>query len=377
MARDEGWLAEHMLILKLTSPEGVVKYIAGGVPERVRQDQPGDADPDAARLEGRDDRRRHRLDEVRRGRPAVRGQPRGRLLRRRAGHRRDAPTRTRSTRSSANTIFTNCAKTDDGDVWWEGMTGEPPAHAIDWRGNDWTPDVRDAGGAPERALHRLPRAQCPSIAPEWEDPAGVPIDAILFGGRRATVVPLVHEARDWEHGVFLGSIMSSETTAAAAGEVGKLRFDPMAMLPFCGYHMADYFAPLARDRPSARAPSCRGSSTSTGSARTTTASSCGPASARTRACWRGSSAAARATPRRSRPRSAWCRRSARAASTPTGLDVERRDDARSCSRSTPTAGSEQLPQMQEHYAKFGDKLPAELRAQLEALEQRLRRRLSA
>jgi phosphoenolpyruvate carboxykinase (GTP) len=367
MARDEGWLAEHMLIVKLTSPEGTVRYVAGAFPSACGKTNLSMMIPtlpdwkvetigdDIAWMKFGSDGQLYAVNPE-------------------AGFFGVAPGTGARTNPNAietvgrNSIFTNCAKTDDGDVWWEGLTGEPPAHAIDWRGNDWTPKAEKSAAHPN-ARFTAPASQCPSIAPEWEDPAGVPISAVLFGGRRSTVVPLVVQARDWEHGVFLGSIMSSEKTAAAAGTVGEIRFDPMAMLPFCGYHMGDYFAHWLKigAREGARLPKIfyvnwfRKDDDG-------------------KFLWPGYGENSRVL--------AWifrrCEGQLGAVETPIGLVPEVGDggidtdgvdvDPEAMNKLLavdPEDWKHQLPQMHEHYAKFGGRLPEELKAQLEALEQAL------
>ena len=366
MARDNGWLAEHMLILKLTNPAGEYKYIAAAFPSACGKTNLAMLEPtiagwkaetvgdDICWMKFGDDGRLYAINPE-------------------AGFFGVAPGTGWVTNANAmhtlhgNCIFTNTAMTADGDVWWEGLTDTPPARATDWRNNAWTPESTTPASHPN-ARFTAPAAQCPSIAPEWQDPRGVPISAILFGGRRRTTVPLVTEAFDWNHGVFLGSIMASETTAAAGGAVGNLRFDPMAMLPFCGYNMADYFAhwlKIGKRADSTKLPKIffvnwfRRDEDG-------------------RFMWPGYGENSRVLKwvfERVDGKSSAHQTPIGLLPSPDAIDTTSLDiaaDDLAALLSVDTAGwSTAVPQIKEHYAKFGDHLPAELSAALDTLERSL------
>ncbi len=367
MARDEGWMAEHMLILKLTSPEGAVRYVCAAFPSACGKTNLAMLDPTVAGWKVEtigDDIAWMKFGED------------GRLyaINPEAGFFGVAPgTNLRSNPNAMGTLhencfFTNCAMTPDGDVWWEAMTDQAPPALEDWHGEPWEPG-KGRNAAHPNARFTAPAKQCPTIAPEWEDPKGVPISAILFGGRRATVVPLVNEARDWQHGTFFGSIISSEKTAAAEGTVGELRHDPMAMLPFCGYNMADYWAHWLRigKRSGAQLPRIYHVNWFRKS----------PGG---KFLWPGFGENSRVLK--------WiferCEGNAKALETPigflpadgsldlSGLDLPKEDIAHLLSVDVEGWLAE-IPLIREYYAMFGDRLPPELGRELDALEERLER----
>ncbi|MGA9541346.1 MAG: phosphoenolpyruvate carboxykinase (GTP) [Methyloceanibacter sp.] len=364
-ARDEGWLAEHMLILKLTNPEGDVKFVAAAFPSACGKTNLAMLNPtipgwkaecigdDICWMKFGEDGRLYAINPE----TGFFGVAPGT-----SDHSNYNAMRT----LAANCIYSNVALTDDGDVWWEGMTEDTPDHTTDWLRRSWTPEAGRPAAHPNSRF-TAPAGQCPVIASEWEDPKGVPIDAILFGGRRASVVPLVTEAEDWKQGTFLGSVMASEKTAAAADAKGDIRRDPMAMLPFCGYHMGDYFAHWLKvgEKGGDKMPKIfyvnwfRKSPEG-------------------KFLWPGFAENSRVLK--------WiferCNGTADAVDTPIGkvpadgaldtkgLDVDD-DDMKELLRVDTEGWKAEIPLIKEHYQSFGDKLPSGLKEELGALEKRL------
>jgi phosphoenolpyruvate carboxykinase (GTP) len=367
MARDDNWLAEHMLILKLTSPDGEVRYVSGAFPSACGKTNLAMLVPTIAGW---------KVETVGDDICWMKFGPDGRLyaINPEAGFFGVAPGTSDRTNPNAmktlthNCVFTNTALTADGDVWWEGMSDVAPPGLTDWRGEPWTPQSGTPASHPN-ARFTVPASQNPACAPEWEDPAGVPISAVLFGGRRRSVVPLVTESFDWAHGVFLGSIMASETTAAAAGAVGNLRRDPFAMLPFCGYNMADYFAHWLRIGASASDPAnlprlyyvnwfrkdAEGTFLWPGYGENSRVLEW----IFERTAGRGE---ALATPIGNVP--------APGAIDTEGLDVSK-EDMLELLRVDPSEWREEIPLIRSFYASFGDHLPPALADEVDALERRL------
>jgi len=365
VARREGWMAEHMLILRLTNPEGRRYHLAAAFPSACGKTNLAMMQPTIPGWKVEcigDDIAWMKLG------------PDGRLyaINPEAGFFGVAPGTSYASNPMAmdtlheNCIYTNCVLTDDGDVWWEGKDGEPPAHGIDWKGREWTPESPETGAHPN-ARFTAPARQCPVICPDWEKPEGVPIDIFVFGGRRASVVPLVHEAYDWDHGVFLGSTAASETTAANIGSVGNLRRDPFAMKPFCGYNMGDYFAHWLGigDKLGSKAPRIYYANWFR-------------KNPDGKWLWPGFG-------ENSRVLKWMCDRvdgKVGARETPiglvpeedgldlTGLDIPKEDLAELL-RVDPEAWRGELPDIEKHFASFGSHLPSRLQKQLEQLRKRL------
>jgi phosphoenolpyruvate carboxykinase (GTP) len=365
IAKREGWMAEHMLILRLTNPEGKQYHIAAAFPSACGKTNLAMMQPSIPGW---------KCECVGDDIAWMKTGPDGRLyaINPENGFFGVAPGTSYETNPMAmdslkeNVIFTNCALTDEGDVWWEGMDGDPPKHAIDWKGNDWTPESETVA-AHANARFTAPAAQCPVICEDWEKPEGVPIDIFIFGGRRSNVVPLVTEAYNWDHGVFLGSTAASETTAANIGAVGNLRRDPFAMKPFCGYHMGDYFQHWVEmgDTLGDKAPRCfyvnwfRKSEDG-------------------KFLWPGFSDNSRVLK--------WmCERvdgKAGANETPIGLlpkegDIDTEgldlsaDELKELLRIDADAWKAEIPDIENHFAIFGDRLPERLKKQLDELRKRL------